>query len=490
LLSVLLLVCSGCNNTNAKERHHETSNTADCSVESSWITSPSFPTEVKKSAKDSTGNYTSNFCDFYQFSTQAYLYLMSPAPKHSGLRNFQVDANYPLLEYNGEGLPGNSCDAAIEGVTLQRSIDQSFGDQQAGSGSMIYAQDGNLIHYDVRFNKALCDLTASATEMKKKKALNNFPSGTTELKFAWKRLSINEMKSGEFVTQQQTISGDKQTFGLVGMHIAIATKEHPEFVWATYEHNANTPNCDAQGKQASADWTFASESCTAKLPGSFSNTECSNFNKPGTIPTQPITKTNICRQYPHGTALGDHGYMENLNGITTQNNNLYSALQKSTTPDQLTVLANYFNVGALWVSDITKSSGGFGVPNERGSLRLANSVAETDFQDVNLNAKFVSNCFGCHNYIGTEKTVNNNITSHDLSHIFKDIVIGQGKSIDVTSSKTITNDVNARAICDITKGDKAPSGVCQNTAMYLKWNGQWTNTNSSAGSVCGCEAID
>ncbi|HEX4938375.1 MAG TPA: mannan-binding protein [Candidatus Kapabacteria bacterium] len=30
--------------------------------------------------------------------------------------------------------------------------------------------------------------------------------------------------------------------------------------------------------------------------------------------------------------------------------------------------------------------------------------------------------------------------------------------------------------------------MCPNAANNAKWNGQWTNINASAGSVCGCIA--
>ena len=195
------------------------------------------------------------------------------------------------------------------------------------------------------------------------------------------------------------------------------------------------------------------------------------------------TPTNICRVHPYGTASGDPKAAENLTDVTTQNAELLSLLTQADTTAAMKVLANYFTVGALWVSDINQSSGGVVVPNERGSLRLANSVAETDYQHVNLNSTFASNCFGCHNYAGKGQQVSNNITTQALSHIFKDIKIGQGENIDVTSSTPIGSNSTAATIC---QGTTEKPGVCPKTASYLKWNGNWTNANSSAGSVCGC----
>lgn len=41
---------------------------AACPVDPSWISNPSMPVEVKKSGSDGS----STFCDFYQFSNQAF----------------------------------------------------------------------------------------------------------------------------------------------------------------------------------------------------------------------------------------------------------------------------------------------------------------------------------------------------------------------------------------------------------------------------------
>ncbi|MBL1261871.1 MAG: hypothetical protein COB33_015250 [Thiotrichaceae bacterium] len=451
---------------------------SNCAVDSKWLTAPSLPGEVKKSGADGS----STFCDFYQFSTQTYLYLMSPSAVDSSKRNFQVQANYPLLEFNADGTPENACDDSVMGATLRTSLAKTtLSTGQAGGGATIYDQDGNVVYYDVRFNSALCGLTASAVEMEKQN-VTNFPSGTMELKFAWKVLSQSDIAGNNtFVTQRQLIGKKPVTLGLVGMHIASATTDHPEFVWATYEHKTNTPDCLPSQIQTDTDWNFASNSCVKGLPDSAGADNACQFNQPKKNLTDPTgTPTNICRVHAYGTDSGDLKAGENISDITAQNAQLLALLSEPNTAESMKVLANYFNVGAIWVSDIKDSSGGLGVPNERGSLRLANSVAETDYQHANLTSSFASNCFGCHNYKGTGESVSNNITSQALSHIFKDIKIGQGESIDVTASTVIGSNAQAPGICG------GSQGVCASTAGYLIWNGNWTNTNASAGSVCGC----
>ena len=446
-----------------------------CPADLTWLTSPSMPTEVKKSVSGTE----SNFCDFYQFSWQAYLYLISPSLNNNSLRNFQVLNNYPLLEFNSDGSPANSCDETITGTTLQTTLDKtSSSTGQAGGNKTIYAQDGNVIYYDVRFDKATCYLSGSAVDMLKNN-ISNFPGGTTELKFAWKVLNKTEIQSGTFITQSQIIGSQHKTLGLVGMHIAVATPNHPEFVWATFERDANSPDCTPPSHtQSASGWIFADKSCTSGLPNSAKNEKkpC-KFNQAVNHSTSPTsTPTNICRVYPDGAADGDYNADKNRADIAALNTIIRRWLAESNQP-LMNNAANYFNVGALWISNINKPSS---VSNQRGSLRLANTVAETTHQNVDLNSGFVSNCFGCHNFKGRAEPVNNNITSQHLSHIFAEVQIGQGKFVDVTSSTFIGSNASAPDICSGSKG------ACQSASPFLRWNGQWTNINPGTSSVCGC----
>lgn len=177
--------------------------------------------------------------------------------------------------------------------------------------------------------------------------------------------------------------------------------------------------------------------------------------------------------------MDDPHYDENVGSIASLNKNVIPYLK-----DDYAVLKNYFNVGALWVSDPSKNSN---VANQRGSLRLANTVAETNYQSVDLNSQtnggFASNCFGCHNYVGTHYSKSGkNTTSGSLSHIFDDIAIGTGSCLDVQSSGVINSQANANETCPST---------CSGSSSELQWNGQWTNQDASTGqqlpmSVCGC----
>lgn len=442
-----------------------------CAVDPAWFSAPSMPAEVKKSGSDGT----STFCDFYQFSWQAFAYLMAKPASGKAERNFLDTSQYYELEVNADGSPANSCDAAKTGKTIfLRAAKSTDGGteliiperiHQAGSQSVIYDQNGNVVYYDVRFSKNMCDVGSIASQY-------NFPGGTVELKGAWKVLT-NADNPKDYITLDAEIAGQTETttLGLVGFHLAVATPDHPEFVWATYEHLSNAPDCTRPAKTTG--WSFASRKCTEDLQKGDMKT-C-NFNKAKSTGGLTGTPTQICRVYPYGSAPGDLDYQGNVDDIIALNNGVQPYLK-----DTYAVLKNYFNVGALWVSDINQGSV---VKNQRGSLRLANTVAETVFQDVNLNSSFVSNCFGCHGYAGKGNPAKAmNTTSGSLSHIFDDIVAGLGACVDVQASAVINSQPDAEAACPKT---------CADASKYLKWNGQWTNQDAKTGAqlpmtVCGC----
>ena len=446
----------------------------NCSADPAWFKSPSMPTEVKKSGSDGT----SNFCDFYQFSWQAFAFLMAPSTANPALRNFEDTAQFPELEVNADGSPANSCDDKKTGKTLfVRSVKPTDGGTefvlperigQAGGGATIYDQNGNVVFYDVRFGKSLCAVDEIKTQQ-------NFPGGTTELKLAWKVMDGKD-DPAKFITMDAKIGdASKMTkLGLIGFHLAVATPDHPEMIWATFEHSINVPDCESPS--GTSGWSFTSDACASALhekniPGII-NCDFNNASKQTSITG---TATEICRDFPYGSAPGDLKYEENVGDITSLNANVQPHLK-----DSFAILKNYFNLGALWVSDTTKSSD---IHNQRGSLRLANSVAETDYQYVDLKASFVSNCFGCHNYTGTgTPAAGKNTTSGSLSHIFDDIVAGSKQCIDVQAASLIGNQGQAQTACPKT---------CANSSQYLKWNGQWTNQNAGTGqqlpmTVCGC----
>ncbi|RBP51017.1 mannan-binding lectin [Arenicella xantha] len=431
-------------------------------------------TQVPGSIASNPVTGSPEFCEFYQFAQDWFLYLISPSAK-PGLANWQDQAQYPVLE-----IGANSCDGATKdrGLSIRtaKTIDDTGAiilperTDQAGAHA-IYDQAGNVVFYEIRLSHNLCDYAAIQSEP-------NFPAKTVEMKMAWRVMKPNESTDG-FVLSDATIDGVDYTLGMIGWHIVVAADNHPEMVWITLDHQANAVDCADMAKGQSA-YDFTSEACAVDA------TACQKLNE-----SQPFTTVSlpsgqrgndICQEFPYGTVEGDP--IDTRNGLNIALIEKLNAAQQTVlagagVPASLDVWKSYEFNGALWVSDISKGSGSSSpasTTNQRGSLELANVVLETTFQGSAANGGGALNCFGCHNYNGTANVANQPNTSFaaHLSHSFDDMILGQCK--DVASATLINNQAQADAACPT---------ACAPQAGFSKWNGQWTNKGVPM-TVCGC----
>lgn len=435
-----------------------------CNAAKSWVTDPDPPKEIPGGG--------ANFCQFYQFSWQWFLDLVSPTGGTD--RKFQVDQHYPVLQADGT----DSCDPDVEHsrfflrdkkspktgapMTIPERIDQ------AGAGR-IFDQSGNVVFYNIRFNREMCDLA-------KIQQSDNYPAGTTEIKTAWRVIDPGEKSDYFWIkTPIEGLPGE-HLLGMVGMHLVNATEKHPEFVWATFEHKNNAPDCNDPQPIPDGGWSFTSDDCARNLPdqGACKFNKQTETHKDHEVRGKP---TEICRVNPYGTDMSNQKRRaqnkENIAAITQLNKQIVGPdgyLSQLPEDDAMAVWKNYFIVGALWESDTDKPSSDLN--NQRGSLWLANTVMETTYQDITLKKdSFVSNCFGCHRY---EVDQSNTLPGDHLSHIMDSIVAGQCSD---------PNDVKAGPIWDNNDARERCPEVC---AENGGWNGQWTTTEEGVQSVCGC----
>lgn len=415
------------------------------------------------------------FCEFYQFAQDWFLYLISPSAT-PGLANWEIQSQFPLLETTGT----NSCDSNYPAHALNVRTAKAADDSnefviperinQAGGEHAIYDQEGNVVFYEIRFSRNLCDYDNILKKL-------NFPGKTVELKLAWRVLNDDDIVSDYYQTNA-TINGKNYQLGLIGWHIVVAADNHPEFVWITLDHKNNAVVCDEISATEHA-YDFTSKACAQN------KSKCNHLNK--TLKSTAVTLPkgqkpyDICQEFPYGTVAGksiDTNDGLNIALIKKLNDQLQNTIfTQSGLPESLDIWKNYQFTGALWVSDIAESSSVSS--NQRGSLELANTVMETSFQGTSGVSGSSVNCFGCHGYNGTSTLKSN--TLGGLSHIFDDVIEGQ-QCMDVTASHVINSQSQAGAECPST---------CAGTSSNLKWNGQWTNQNAKTGTqlpmtVCGC----
>ena len=398
--------------------------TPACPASASWIGNQTPPTEIPGGGQ--------NFCQFYQFAWQWFLTLTAPAPGKPLLRNFEVQQNYPLVQ----ATQNTSCDAsnlnALHSIFVRTTKPTVGGGKlalpketgQAGGGATIYDQNGNVVFYEMRFSRGECTTVSP----------NNFPANTVELKTSWRILKLGEPGLDSYYKVVTIIDGVNNNqpvlLGMLGFHLAVSTASHPEFVWATFEHKSNSPECLKPEATPTNGWSFSSASCAACLASSKSgppacnsgSNTCNYNNPPDNSQALTAAPTNICKVYRDGSAPTDFKVSENVPVVDSLNLQMVGPkglLTQLPATNPSAVWKNYKMDGALWVSNTAQPSGSASgnTTNQRGSLQLASSVMETAHQGTFTNSATsapvrtaATNCFGCHGYPGSGSS--NTVVSH------------------------------------------------------------------------------
>ncbi len=412
LLALLTAALTGCPSPTPPEP-------TTCEADPAWITSPSMPSEVPESE---------SFCDFYQFSWQWFLAQVSPDPQN-GEPTFTQNRVYVPTGGDNQcaDTPVTGVLGAVQQLIPRQGKSDAFEDIQA-DGFALYDQGGNVLHYNAFYSQELCDSTPEG-----------FAPGTLEVKASWMILPEGSHHTYYTITAKPPGYEEEISLGLVGLHLAIWTPNHPEMIWASWEHKTNAPLCN--GTSAASGWSLASDDAAACLvanptDGVGPSPACDSFafNTPtpfsgGSVPltSDPI---NVCRMYDHGneggTAVNGNDNAANLAAIEELNTALVGAnglLTALPSDSPMQVWSNYEMVGGLWTKD-GANSGTPPVPSQqgpanasspqRGSLELTNMTLET-FQQGEQS--YIPNCFGCHNYDSTKPL--------DVSHIQSKLLVAE-----------------------------------------------------------------
>lgn len=235
-------------------------------------------------------------------------------------------------------------------------------------------------------------------------------------------------------TKWVPISNGQKTvkMALVGMHVVGSVAGHPEMIWATFEHNGNTPNAAYQyitagkvvktvAQDTGKAWLFSSNAAdTAVNHSNMSNvilpSFASTYDTIHATTGHTISPSNTLAVYPWGTVAGsvpnqqDTSSSASNSEIISLNNNIRHLFPGGD------VRLNYLLIGASWtnggappngtVYSATNTAPGAAI----GTSCLANTTMETDFQSS------IHTCFFCHS--NSPATLN----PGDISHIFSSII--------------------------------------------------------------------
>lgn len=442
ILFIVLIALYACNNsskqqvkTNTTSDYIKVSETSisDCTASSDWFTLVDGTRKTPAPNEGPTSVFADNKkvtnCDFHRWSWQKFLWLTNEVNgRPIFLDNLnQVSSIGQKYEKSKVIILTDSAQASSTQDILKTPV---YTSGKPASTLVYYA----IYMDDISYNTMI----KYAPQAKKNStSLKNiaFPVGALELKTSWVAANALSDASSYFVTDG-LINGVPTRVALLGMHVVGVVENHPEFVWATFEHDALAPYYD---------WSKATTTKDAPIT---SDVDYPFFNKDNTATVKNVTSgngiyTDIFSVYKYGTPVEIKNidnrnvqvYMETSQNGSENFNNI-RMINESVKKQLQGVWKNYFYNGSLWINTegyegieaqtaLLDSLGG-NLHNSnigdlaRGSVAAYNITMETYVQ-VGFKSKAIHetknknlvNCFLCHS------TVHDSIsTPLNISHIF------------------------------------------------------------------------
>ena len=384
-------------------------------------------------------------CLFQQWSWEAFVWATAEV---DGKPRFMALKTMELLE--GEASAGNSGLLQLQARSTKAHNNPAVEHPAAfteADGSVLVGQNGYPVYASVHMNDSYfatvkanliesgaykankdADKPGAASADCGKDGLSEhsndayFACGATVFKATWLRLAIGEEPpEGAYVTEAlvpvlkndcrlggcTVVATDETTrvnVALVGLHVVSYIEHHPEFVWATFEHNNNSPafadgTFEWNDNSDPKDYTFYA----ANTPFTKDNIIVSNQPAKArdeallTFDEEKQTFSPITQVVQMNKTGGENqtNGAENIAAVHESSQGELRNL-KST-------FANYFLVGAVWLEPDTYTADNPEIVDSSvqwntkavGGMALANMTAETFMQQPGTGDQ--QNCFLCHN---------------------------------------------------------------------------------------------
>ena len=357
-------------------------------------------------------------CDFYSWAWETFLYITQEEHSGSGPRFLSYTTPTQLF--------GRDADARFpEAATKMLMLAPRFGEvkfpqsndlfRQATTNGVLVDQNGHAVFYATHMNTDFVNFvkTNQLTNLQKMHDASvdlQFPKGSLELKSSWKIVQKGEDTTKFYTTRAvtpllklaadgKTIEVDtrntkEQTVALLGLHVVGVVEGHPEFIWATFEHDDNAPNLPDKVNPTDAVAVDPDHGFTLYPKGALASESNQNNRKTLTFADaanqvlQP--RTSVFRQFKFG---GE----DQPQPIIELNATVHVLL-----PKHLAVWRNYSFRGAIWINNPDtdfKPDKNFGAIDDGitddskkilgGEPRLSNTTMETFSQAT-------QSCFHCH----------------------------------------------------------------------------------------------
>lgn len=441
------------------DNSYVSSSSDTCECDSDWFQTSAgvrnTPAPIEEGPSSPFSDSAASNCDFHKWAWQKFLWLTNPASTTDDTPWFLRDPGITLVSSELQPV------APVGGQDLVLSNKLQAGSQGILLTNPDYAgnTNGDTVYYAIHVNNTLKHMADSMKAvMLASQNFNNsqtFPVGSFELKTSWVKLNAIKQsdRSGYYCTTA-SIYGQTDSVALLGMHVVGVVENHPEFIWATFEHHDMAPKYN---------WSTATDSSEVPV------TSADNmlFFKAGAQANAsdiqyktPTQSQNVFTVYTYGDPrIPQNEFMATCQQQPENYDNVDS-LNACVARHLSGIWNNYFYNGAVWINtehiptlqeqaDTLNALGntlGQANPGKiaRGSLGAFNITMETFVQNYtdtiyNQNVNQLTNCLSCHTAqatikIGDQKFKNQKSPLY-LSHLFRSSM-SSGSGV---TSKSITN---------------------------------------------------
>ena len=366
---------------------------------------------------------TDNECGFYNWSLQAFLHTTQPdANGRPAFLNYTpVEHVFDMPLYAGT----KPAPAPHKPLLL------NAGFRQAGEAQGILVDNQrNPVFYSIHINAHFADFVRreklnQVASLLKAPGLGGipadleFPSGAIELKAAWGIVESGSKQDSYFTMPARVpllkMDGDKVvataetrevTVALLGLHVVGVVEDHPEFIWATFEHvNAQRQRDLAPSAQQNpAEGPLVLDDILSGYPLFQVGTAVGEANRlPSLQRLQPGSQkftqsTPVFRVFPASLSVQSEEDEE----LITLNEDFHALFERTGAPAS-DFRRHYPMVGAVWIDepDSNLPNGVFKADrtfdNLPGQTLLAGEDALSNLALESFTQHTRPNCFSCHN---------------------------------------------------------------------------------------------
>jgi hypothetical protein len=381
---------------------------ADCQADPQWLPVTPSPTNAQPESPLAD-------CSAYRWAWQSFLYITqttSGGSKPDFLNYAQMDSVFSSLNLN------SSANNSAKTLQLRPRTVEPRGPvfnsvEQAGRGGILVDQNRNAVYYAIHMNSTFVDFVVKnklnqKPELKKTSPDAVFPVGSLELKSSWQIVEPSAPPPGYIIATAEVpvLKNDNGnivldlnvrrsvTVALLGLHVVGVIENHPEFIWASFEHDGLAPSANANPEETDTTKAINSSSFPLYQGGTIGT----NAN---TIQTDLMLDdvkqslsppTSIYRVYP-GSSKESAAIDDEVNDINTSIGNLFGSQSSD-------VRSRYRLVGAIWLKN-GATDFSLNTDFSAKSDLLAGETAMSNVSIESFTQVSSPNCFSCHQTLST-----------------------------------------------------------------------------------------